>query len=143
MKRALAMTLLLALAACAASAGPPEIRYGEDACQECQMTIDQARYAAAYRLANGDTLRFDDLGDMLVHLASTGHRPTEFWVGNYQHDGWLRAEKASFVRSSALETPMGHGLVALPDRQAAAALAATKDGQVLSWQQLQDLGGKL
>ena len=46
--------LLFLLAACAQGAtelNPPEIRYGEDVCADCNMIISDPRFASAYALS--------------------------------------------------------------------------------------------
>ena len=60
---------LLALAGCGGAADttqPPEILYGQDVCDECDMIISEEKYAAAYWTEEGEARRFDDVGEMLV-----------------------------------------------------------------------------
>ncbi|GIV78827.1 MAG: hypothetical protein KatS3mg050_3221 [Litorilinea sp.] len=124
-----------------AEPAPPEIRYGEDICQECQMIISDPRFAAgyAYELGPGryQSLAFDDIGDMLAHAARhPEHVIVAWYVHDYHSQEWLDATQAIYVRSSALHTPMGHGLAAFADRAAAETLAAEREGELLTWEEL-------
>ena len=69
-----AVALVMALAAaCGGSdeaTGPPEIVEGRTICDECGMIIDEIRFAASYRTADGTEHRFDDIGGMLARGTS-------------------------------------------------------------------------
>ena len=163
--------LILFVSACAqgtAEIRPPDIRYGEDVCAECNMIISDPRFAAAYARgrnpraavrARGDIqsrvrareamqnnaqlqqLAFDDIGDMLLY--ATKH-PEQKIVGSYVHDyqteEWLDAADAHFVISSAIATPMGHGIAAFATEENAQAFALETRGEMLTWDALQARG---
>jgi len=146
--RAIALALAGALAAAGCSGAPadplapPEIRYGEDVCDQCGMAIDDPRYAAATIVDEGGTLtprRFDDIGDMVVYHAERRELTVARW---YVHDvatkAWLDAEAATFVRApaSAIPSPMGFGVVAFADPEAARAEATARGGEVLDFEAL-------
>lgn len=117
-------------------AGPPEIHYGRDACDQCHMIISEARYAAAYRDRNGDPFVFDDIGDMALHATKAGVADSmTAWVHDYNTEKWIEAKPAWYVRSS-IQTPMGHGIVAFGTDAAAQEFAAEHDGTVLRWAEL-------
>ncbi|GIX48543.1 MAG: hypothetical protein KatS3mg131_2754 [Candidatus Tectimicrobiota bacterium] len=141
MWNAMAVVLLLALlgAGCRSSVdpdAPPDIRYGEDACDQCRMLISEPRYAAAYVTRQGEVRRFDDIGDMLLYDAAHGEEVLRFWVHDYATAAWLPAAQAVFVYSRALSTPMAHGIVAFGDPQPARELAARVQGEILSFAEL-------
>ncbi|MDX1664754.1 MAG: nitrous oxide reductase accessory protein NosL [Candidatus Promineifilaceae bacterium] len=131
--------LLLALVACADSAaeGPPEIRYGEDLCDDCHMIIDDPRFASAYVTEEGEFRLFDDIGDMYRYADRTGDSVRAFWVHDYHSEEWLESDSATFVYSPALLTPMGWGLAAFADRETAAAFQAEEGGDLLTAAELQ------
>jgi copper chaperone NosL len=133
------LLLLLATAACSSAATadqPPEIRYGEDACDHCRMIINEPRFAASYVTDSQETRRFDDIGNMMAHYAQYKENVSAFWVHDYESEEWLRAEDAHYVVSSDLYTPMGHGVVAFDDAARAQSLAGAHDGHVLDFPQL-------
>jgi len=131
----------LLLAACARGAAivqPPEIRYGEDLCTECNMIISDPRYAAGYgyEIAAGryESLAFDDIGDLLVHLEKHPERKIVAWyVHDYTTEEWLDATVAYYVVSDQILSPMGHGIAAHATRAAAEAMEQAKAGRVLDW----------
>lgn len=134
----LLVPFILALAvlsfACSASAvdldATPELRVGEDICNECGMIISEEIYSAAYRLADGEQKIFDDIGDMAVHYRLNADEVAAFWVHDFNSVEWIRAEDAFFVASHDLVTPMGHGIAAFTDRTSAQALAADIGGAI-------------
>lgn len=128
----LIIALGLSVAGCQSPRRPP-IRFGRDICAQCGMIISEARFAAAYITKQGQWRFFDDLGDMLVFYISHDEEVADSWVHDYELEDWLKAESAFFVTSSALHTPMGHGMVAVTSREHADRLADQTDGTVLTF----------
>ena len=107
---------------------PPDIRYGEDVCDLCGMIISEARFAAGYITAEGETRRFDDIGNMVAYHLEMEEDVAVFWVHDYETAVWLRADEATLAYVEGLITPMGSGLVAFTDPDAATeAVAAGGD----------------
>ena len=136
--------LLLGLFIVSCSSGvdldePPEIRYGEDTCERCLMIINEARYAAAYVTADGETRLFDDIGGMLSHNQEMAEDVAVFWVHDFDIEEWLKAGEAVFVKSDHL-TPMGFGIVAFADRGRAESWANQEDGMVMTFAGLLEQG---
>jgi copper chaperone NosL len=121
-----------------AEAKPPAIRYGEDLCTECNMIISDPRYAAGYahEISPGryESLAFDDIGDLLVHLAKHPERNIVAWyVHDYASEEWLDATTAYYVISKEIASPMGHGIIAYATRAAAEQMGQAKAGAVVDW----------
>lgn len=117
---------------------PPRVRYGEDACAECNMLINDSRFAAAFVTEKGKWFKFDDIGCLIEFRKKFSEPIHRFWVCDYQQEGkWLDAEKAWFVSSEEIESPMGYGLAALQTREDAEALARQVKGKVLKFEQLE------
>ncbi|HTV55016.1 MAG TPA: nitrous oxide reductase accessory protein NosL [Terriglobia bacterium] len=113
------LIVVVAIAACEhpAAITPPTIHYGEDACDFCRMTIDDARFAAAliYRAPAGRqrVAIFDDIGCMLAwQREHSSDRTITAFVHDYKTHQWIKASGAWYVRSSAIQTPMGWGIAA-------------------------------
>lgn len=140
----LLLLVLIAVFGCAEGStviAPPEIRYGEDLCAECNMVISDPRYAAGYVYASGNgryqSLAFDDIGDLLAHHRKhPEHSVVAWYVHDYQSEAWLDATTAYYVVSAAIHSPMGHGIAAHAEKAAAEAMAATYAGDVLTWEAL-------
>jgi copper chaperone NosL len=130
---ALLLGLLLA-AACQQSVDtsqPPEIAYGQDVCDNCNMLISEEKFAAAYWTADSQARRFDDLGEMLSYMQSNPEEIASVWVHDVNSAEWLPAEDAFFVMNAGLTTPMGTGIVAVADEAEARALAYGQDGATI------------
>ena len=142
--RWLSLVTLVVLAACGGGPATPEpakIRFGETICAECGMIISQPKYASSFAYAESEgrfkSLPFDDIGDMLEHMRTHSDLiPVGVWVHDYDSEEWIDAESAYFVHSSAIKSPMGHGIAAFADKAAAEHLATETDGQVLDRDQL-------
>ncbi len=139
--RAVPYVLLVALliAACAPKSNepqPPEILYGQDLCDACGMIVDDARFAAATILLDGQTLKFDDIGDMVIyHLDHPEAQVKAWFVHDYNSEAWMRGETAHFVKGG-LKTPMGGSIAAFEDQAAAEAFAAAVNGKLFTLDEL-------
>lgn len=127
----LALFLVLVLAAACRqtvdTTQPPEIVYGQDVCDNCNMIISEEKFAAAYWTADGEARRFDDLGEMLSYMQSNPEEIASTWVHDVNSAEWLPAEEAFFVMNAGLTTPMGTGIVAVATETEAQALAYGQD----------------
>jgi copper chaperone NosL len=140
----IALFLLLGLAACQqgqTAAAPPEIRYGEDVCAECNMIISDVRFASgyAYEISEGrfQSLAFDDIGEMLKHAAKhPEHNIVSWYVHDFDSEEWLDAASALYVVSDKIQAPMGTGVTAHASQEAADRQAAQFQGEVIDWNEL-------
>lgn len=139
-KTLVAAAVVSLLGACApASTGPtpPEIVYGQDVCQACGMIISEARFAAATALDGGEALKFDDIGDMLAYHASRPEIAVRAWfVHDHSSETWLEAHQTTFVQSSEIASPMGHGIVAFADPAEAEAYALEIGGEAFTFDEI-------
>lgn len=120
------MLLLAALVGCGGGADttqPPEILYGQDVCDECDMIISEEKFASAYWTEDGEARRFDDVGEMLVFMAENPEPTASVWVHDINSAAWLLADDAWFVMNSGLHTPMGTGIAVVGSEAEAEALA--------------------
>lgn len=139
--------LVLLLAGCQTgnqADNPPEIRYGEDVCDHCNMIISEPRFAAAYAAESGETRRFDDIGEMFLYAQESGETVRGYWVHDFQSESWLKADGATFVHDPDLTTPMGWGIAAFSQAEDARAYG-NQHGDVLTFSELQEgvLSGEL
>ncbi len=139
--RAVPYVLLVALllSACAPKSDepqPPEILYSQDLCDACGMIIDDARFAAATILLDGQALKFDDIGDMVIyHLDHPEAQVKAWFVHDYDSEAWIRGETAHFVKGD-LKTPMDGSIAAFEDQTAADAFAAAVNGKLFTLDEL-------
>lgn len=135
----LAVVATAATAGCAPQLDPavaPSIRFGQDVCARCGMIISEPVYAAAYRTSGGEVRLFDDIGDVPLYHRDHPESVAQFWVHDYGSREWLRGERALYVRSPSLRTPMGHGIAALGSEVEAQLLAARLGGVVMTFDDL-------
>jgi hypothetical protein len=81
------------------------------------MTIDNPRFAAALIYRQSHSSRkiavFDDIGCMLAwERHHTGDHTIVAFVHDYKTRQWIRADAAWYLRSPAIQTPMGWGIAA-------------------------------
>ena len=117
-------------------AGPPIVRYGEEACAHCRMIISDERFAAALVSQTGETAKFDDVGCLLDYRAVHTGPVKRSWVADYQSMQWLDAPQAAYVQSTKLPTPMGFGIAALSTSSEASRLAEEFGGTILRFEEL-------
>ncbi|MCR4295782.1 MAG: nitrous oxide reductase accessory protein NosL [Elusimicrobia bacterium] len=116
----LALTAALVFSACARSlSDQPAIHYGRDACARCGMIISEERFASGYIGAEGETVAFDDLGELLTAVSKDPALVGKSYVHDAQDGRWLRADRAVFVKLPGLATPMGSGYAAFASEKEA------------------------
>lgn len=133
----LSLALGLLLAACAAADGPPSVTLDRSACAYCGMLVSELRTAAAMRLRPGEPAQvFDDVG-CLLNAWKEADDTSQAVAWAMDADGnWMPAPEATFV-SGPIATPMGGGILAFRDRNAAVAYAAGVDGaSIVSFEEL-------
>jgi nitrous oxide reductase accessory protein NosL len=125
--------MLLLLMSCQQAVQPPTIRYGEDACANCRMLINEAPYACAIETETGEVRKYDDFNCMF--LDSERVKPMRYWVHHHDKpDQWLDGEKAFYVRADALQTPMGSRTLAVATREEADRKAKQLKGKVFPFE---------
>ena len=112
--------------------GAEPITYGRDACAHCRMHISQPGFAAELRDTNGVLTKYDDIGCMLHAMVALHHEVPEAWVEDHDGSGFVPLLSARLVRSDRIETPMGYGIVAFKDEDAAQTFARAQGGEVLA-----------
>lgn len=129
MRRAVLLPVLLAAACAGAVPGDvPRYAAGRDACARCGMAVSEARFAGGWVGPDGQSVVFDDPGELLAALAENPERVRDAWTGDFETGAWVRAREAFFVRAPGLATPMGTGTAAFADRARAEAFARSRPG---------------
>lgn len=136
-RQTLAVLTLALLAGC--TSGPRALRLGQDACDYCRMTIDDARFGAMVLTARGRIQTFDSIECLASYVAAlpAGEPPRGVYVANHDHPAqWVDATHATFLKSGQLKSPMGRELAAFPKASDGAALTARYGGHTLSWREV-------
>lgn len=98
------------------------------------MIISDKVFSAQYILPRGKTKKFDDIGCMIHYLfeeETNKDKVLALFVRDSISTEWIDAKKAYYVWSKNIKTPMGYGLVALKEKEAAEEIAKTKEGLVV------------
>jgi copper chaperone NosL len=103
-----------------ASANEPTIRWNEENCAHCGMTISDRQYAAGWIEPGNRQQRFDDVGCMVVSFRE--HTPpsgTRLFARDFAGDRWLDAKTAVYAVSGDIRSPMAYGVAAFETAAAA------------------------
>lgn len=119
---------------------PRPIRYGEDACAHCRMTISDSRFGTELLTETGKTYLFDSVaclaGYVLAHpeLREETH---SLWVTSFHHPGELiRLDEAFFLRAPSVRSPMGMNLAAFGPETTREAARQAFGGEILTWNEV-------
>lgn len=117
--------------------GPRDIRYGEELCDYCHMTISDPAFAAQLVTRTGKVHVFDDIGDLAAFVAEVrvpADQVYAIWANVFLHPGErVLVGDAVFLRSDRLRSPMSSGLAAFRSGEAADSLLAEIGGAILMW----------
>ncbi len=116
---------------------PPHIHYGEDICEFCNMIISEERFAAGYLTKDGQQHIFDDIGDLVQAHLDEQQTIIASFVHDHDTHTWIKAERAYYVLSEDLPTPMLSGLAAFSTLEATEIFTSHYPGQVLTFAELQ------
>ena len=135
------MAVVLLTTACGQEKPKPVDIEPGDMCASCKMAISQKKYAAEFVDKEGTTFKFDDIGCMLrfVKVRGLEDRVEAYFVVDYGTQNWLDARSSAYVKSAALPSPMGSGLIAVKEKPQAEALAERYHGTILAFDDLSQM----
>jgi copper chaperone NosL len=124
---------LLLIACCSSSREPVDL-FADDMCSFCKMAISQKQFAAEIITATDEVFKFDDIGCMFSFIKSRNIKTetSTLYVMDFQTGNWIAAEKANFIASRDIETPMGGGVIAFKEKEA----VQQYNGRLLTYAQL-------
>lgn len=117
---------------------PAETDFQGDRCAECNMVVNNKSYAAQI-VGSDKPLFFDDIGCLVQHERQGKIQPEAVharFVRTAIGTSWIAVEKAVWVMTKDVRTPMGYGLHAFADKAAAEAFVQGKAAQRLTWNDL-------
>lgn len=130
-------TAALGLGACGGEEkpdeGPPNISYGNEICDRCNMIIGDERHAAAFMGSDKEWKYFDDCGEMITVIQELNLSSPIAWVHDYEQKTWVAAADAFYVWMPSGNTPMGTGVVAYSDQARAELKAEETSGWWKDW----------
>jgi copper chaperone NosL len=135
-----ALFALMSFSSC--SSGPEPIRYGQDNCHFCKMTLMDKRFGAEIVTQKGKVFKFDDL-NCLVNFMKSGELSLADIAQTLSIDfknpcSFVDVQKALFLKSEAIKSPMRADIACFADLQTMEALRAEiGGGQRLAWVEVQ------
>lgn len=124
------LAILLLVAGCGGSNGPPPIAIGTP-CAACGMGIQDLRFACEQRVTSG--WRAYDAIECLVRESGSDAAPmtapVEVWLADYDTQALITADSAWVVQGT-FASPMGGGFAAFRRRPAADSIAVATTGRV-------------
>ena len=124
--------ILFFLASC--STQPEPLKIGKDICHLCKMGIADERFGGEVISKKGKVFKFDDIGCMVNFLKADGIEEKDIAqtvVLNYEKkDDFINTEKAIFVNSDTVKSPMGFNIAAFSSVEIANKIV---QGKTLSW----------
>lgn len=140
MKPKYAMLLLPAvfLFSCA-TVQPEAAKLNVDGCDNCKMTISDAKFVAELITARGRIYKFDDLSCMQTYQKENPDKGNvALYVSDFEHGNtFLPVADAIFVCGEDVSSPMGGNTAAFSSSKAAEQFAANRSVQILMWSDIQ------
>ena len=124
---------------------PPEIQLGTDKCDMCGMIISEKRYAGVYYSTSEKIWKkFDDIGCLIMEMRKKGDAKSgSVYVFDYESEELIKADKAYYVVSKDVWTPMNTGIVAFKSKEKAEKFAGEHEGRVVSFSELMKMEIKM
>jgi len=132
--------LMLIMTGCSTD-GPQAIRYGDEMCEHCKMTIMDDRFGAEMITPKGKVFKFDAVecmaGYTRTYLEVNKGEKIKVYVTDYAMPGKLVAgESAVYLSGDAIKSPMGGHLAAFENKENGAALQEETGAVWKSWEDL-------
>lgn len=100
------------------STSPEPIRYGEDSCHYCEMTIVSQAHSAQAVSTKGKQFKYDAIECMVNDLNSKETEMSIKQVADFRQPGnMIQVENAGFIINDSINSPMGANLAAIKTRQ--------------------------
>ncbi|MBK9337338.1 MAG: nitrous oxide reductase accessory protein NosL [Lewinellaceae bacterium] len=134
------IALLLPLFFVQCSTGPQPIHYGTDNCAFCKMTLMDKRYGAEIMTKKGKAFKFDDVNCLVLFEQEGTVKPEDVagrYITDFAHEGvLLELEKALFLHSDNLKTPMASQVAAFATPDDLEKIKTQTGGETLAWKQV-------
>lgn len=133
-----ALLITVALAACQVE--PEPLRYGEDACHACKMTLMDRKFGAELVTSKGKVYKFDDINCMMNFFNSGEVSDRDYahkLVVDFTKPGTLiPAGDAFYLKSSEIKSPMASQVAAFADKKDLENVQKELSGIYLVWGEL-------
>ncbi len=113
--------------------GPKEIAIGKDQCDNCKMTITEAKYATQLITEKGKTYKFDDIRCMDDYASSNPDQSSgsTTYVVDFPTGDFIKTQNASLIKGGSIKSPMGGNTQAYSDKSAANEAAEQSGAEII------------
>ncbi|MDD3722756.1 MAG: nitrous oxide reductase accessory protein NosL [Lutibacter sp.] len=134
LKLFLGTIILLFTISCKVS--PEAIEFGKDQCNFCKMNIVDKMHAAQFVTPKGKQFKFDAIECMVNYLDQNSEEKTALLlVADYGNPGEMTdAEKATYLISTEIKSPMGANLSAFSLKNTAEEFQQKNSGEIYTWE---------
>lgn len=115
---------------------PEAIEFGKDQCSFCKMNIVDKTHAAQFVTAKGKQFKFDAIECMVNYIGQNSEEKIALLlVADYGNPGEMtEAEKATYLITPAIKSPMGANLSAFSAKNTAEEVQQKNQGEIYSWE---------
>ncbi len=118
---------------------PEPIKLGEDVCEYCKMVIADGKFAAEVITKKGKVYKFDAIECMVGYFNENEEEIKMAYVANFLNpEEFIPAEKAVYLKSPDIRSPMGMNLSAYKGEEEAKKVLEGKQGELLRWESLRE-----
>ncbi len=143
---AIVLGMTLMFSSCAAP-GPEPLRYGEDVCDYCRMTIVEQNFGSELVTHKARIYKFDSIECLAAFEATARVAADEIhslWITDFSASpNLVETLGAYFVHTDHARSPMGMGLFGFSSASAASAFAEEHQGAVVEWSDLVGIVAKV
>ena len=117
---------------------PQPIGYGSDICHFCSMTIVDKQHGSEWVTNKGKVYKFDSVECLINNYSQIDEASIALYMCNHYSDpgALINAEKAIFLISEGIPSPMGAYLTAFDSKTSAEKAQAEHGGKIYSWTEL-------
>ena len=120
------------------------ISYGKDICSFCKMTIMDKKFGTELVTKKGKIFKFDDVGCMIKYMKTSNTEEANcqhLVLNSFEKPGeFIPFEKAFFIKSENLKSPMLGNIAAFSSEEEAMKLSKTDSvAKNIVWTELKDL----
>ena len=136
LKRITTLITLLLLLSC--EVAPVPIEYGTDSCHFCRMTIVDKVHGAEIVTNKGKAYKFDAIECMINFKRDFEDDEIALYLCNELNnsEALINAQKATFLISENIPSPMGAFLSAFADKAEAKRIQDEKGGELYNWNEI-------
>ncbi|MBI5856316.1 MAG: nitrous oxide reductase accessory protein NosL [Sphingobacteriales bacterium] len=119
---------------------PEPFKYGKDNCDFCKMAIVDPKFGGEVVTKKSKVYKFDDVVCMARFLNSgslnEGDIAKKVVINFEKENDFLDVDKAFFLVSPAIKSPMGSNAAAFATKEAAIKTKGSQEGELLLWDDL-------